>query len=93
MGSEMCIRDRLALDFFQRSDRTKEMVQAIRQIVGDSVALDFILSEQQGADNKPQPKLTRVQMIRQLEEHKMVKNAIEVFDAEIVEFQNNPKSQ
>ena len=90
---QITFSDRLALDFFQRSDRTKEMVQAIQQIIDGSIALDFNLSEQQGADTKPQPKLTRVQMIRQLEEHKMVKNAIEVFDAEIVEFRNNPKSQ
>ena len=83
--------DRLACDFFQRSDRLKTIKESVCQIVGEAVSIEFELAEQLADKVSPRPKLTRVQAIRQLEQHELVKNAIEVFDAEIVEFHDSTK--
>ena len=89
---QVTFSDRLAFDFFQRSDRFKTVLEAARKIAGNEVSLEFKLAENQNANSAPKPKLTRVQMIRQLEQHELVKNAIEVFDAEIIEFHERSKS-
>ena len=89
---QITFSDRLAFDFFQRSDRLNTVLESARKIAGDEVSLEFKLAENQNAAAAPKPKLTRVQMIRQLEQHEMVKNAIEVFDAEIIEFHERSKS-
>ena len=83
--------DRPAFDYFQRSDRKKTLVSAIQTIAGSQVSLEMQLKQDTDSTPTPEPKLTRVQMIRQLEQHELVKNAIEVFDAEIVEFHDGTK--
>ena len=89
---QVTFADRLAYDFFHRSDRLKTVLSAVQAIAGDAVSLEFAFAEPTPSNLAPEPKLTRVQMMRQLEQHEMVKNAIKVFDAEIVEFHDGNKN-
>ena len=85
--------DPIAYDFFKKSDRNQAIVSSLRKLSSEPVQLDLQLNEQQIKGTVPEPKLTRVQRIRNLEKHEMVKNAIEVFDAEIVEFHDGNRPQ
>ena len=71
------------------SERTKSLVNSIQQLTGKVVKIEFRVDQMSiQKDGPKEPKLTRVQMIRKLEQNEMVKSAIEVFDAEVVEFKD-----
>ena len=81
--------ERHVCDFFQRSDRPKILEAALNQITGCKPRIEFRLLESAPTLSAARaPKMTRVQMIRQLEKHELIKSAIEVFDAEVVEFRD-----
>jgi len=79
-------------DFCHRSDRSQALAAAVEKVTGNPVRLDFRLDEvsQQQAQEQRKPRLTRVQRIRQLEQNDFIKHAIEVFDAEVVDFLDPP---
>ena len=78
-------------EFCNRTDRKQALAAVLEKIVGGTVGLEFLMDEVSLRADKPKtPKLTRVQRIRQLEKNDFVKNAIEVFDAEVVDFHDPP---
>ena len=80
-------------EFCRKPDRTEALKDALTQLSGETISLQFNVVESQTVHNEIKaPKLTRVQMIRQLEQHELVKSAIEVFDAEVVEFRDLRKN-
>lgn len=71
------------------SERSKTLANSIHQITGQTASLEFQVDQLSAQKEAPrEPKLTRVQMIRKLEQHELVKSAIEIFDAEVVEFRD-----
>ncbi len=81
--------DQHVFELCRKSSRAHELQMSIEKMVGKKVKIDFELNVTDPEKRRPKkPKLTRVQMIRQLEQHEMVKSAIEVFDAEVVEFKD-----
>ena len=81
-------------EFCHRSDRSQALAAAVEKVTGNQVRLDFRLEE--APELTPQerkPRLTRVQRIRQLEQNEFVKQAMEVFDAEVVDFLDPPPSK
>lgn len=81
-------------EFCQRSDRSQALAAAVEKVTGNQVRLDFRLDEvSQQTQQQRAPRLTRVQRIRQLEQNAFIKQAIEVFDAEVVDFRDPPSSQ
>lgn len=75
-----------------RADRLKSIENAVESCVGKPLRVEFHWNEREApVAEVPKPKLSRRQQIRQLEQNTMVKKAIEVFDAEVVDFQTNSK--
>ncbi len=70
-----------------KPDRKAKIESAVGAIAGRAIRIDFIASKKQPAvSKKTKPKLSRVQQIRQLQEHVFVKEAIDLFDCEISDF-------
>jgi DNA polymerase-3 subunit gamma/tau len=75
-----------------RADRLKSIENAVEACVGQPLRVEFFWNEK----NAPvvevaEPKLSRRQLIRQLEQNTIIKNAIEVFDGEVVDFKTGTK--
>jgi hypothetical protein len=64
----------------------EELLKVLRSIAGESVQIEFGLSADAVAVPAAQktPAKSRIQRMRELEEHELVKACIELFDAEIV---------
>ena len=79
--------DKYSQDECNRPDRRKTLEGALQQIAGRTVKLEIRVDESELANAKAaKPRLTRIQMQRQIEQNPFVKSAIEVFDAEVVDF-------
>lgn len=75
-----------------RADRLKSIENAVESCVGKPLRVEFHWDERDApVAEVPKPKMSRRQQIRQLEQNTMVKKAIEVFDAEVVDFQAKSK--
>jgi hypothetical protein len=61
---------------------------ALENLVGHKIRIDFVVSDDQTSSRlDAQPAKTRRQMILELQQHPLVQTAIEVFDAEVTDFQ------
>lgn len=75
-----------------RADRLKSIENAVESCVGQPLRVEFHWNERDApVAEVPKPKMSRRQQIRQLEQNTIVKKAIEVFDAEVVDFQSKSK--
>ncbi len=75
-------------DMCSRPDRKQKIESAFQTVSGCRIRIDFELSKQKtvAPASAPKPKLSRQQQMRKLHEIPFVKQTIEVFDAEIVNF-------
>lgn len=70
-----------------KPERKAKIETAVGSVAGRTIRIDFLASKNQPAASKPAaPKLSRVQQIRKLQEHKFVKEAVDLFDCEISDF-------
>lgn len=70
-----------------KPDRKSKIESAVGDVAGRVIRVDFIASKKRPAAAKTtQPKLSRVQQIRKLQEHDFVKEAVDLFDCEISDF-------
>ena len=71
--------------FCERPDRREKLEQALAAVTGEPIRLEFQLLEDptERAAEKPQPVSTR-QRIRQANSQPVVRQAIELFDAEVL---------
>ena len=84
--------DRYTQDECNKPERRNVLESALRKIVGRSVKLDLRVDEAQLASSQSaKPHMTRMQMQRQVEQHPFVKSAIEIFQAEVVDFKAGPQ--
>jgi len=73
-------------EYCEKPERRKLIEQALAEVVGTPVRIDFDLLKDEAAEagKPPAPKLTRQQRMRQIQENPLVRQAIEMFDGEIV---------
>lgn len=70
-----------------RPDRLKVFETEVSATAGCPLRVEFIWNESSAKKPEiPKPKMTRRQQIRELEQNSIVQKAIEVFDAEVVDF-------
>lgn len=69
----------------ERPERRSKLEQALSQVAGRPMRLDFELQDAGSAEEaKPQPVQSTRQRWREKEKHPLVRRAIEMFDAEVV---------
>ncbi|MEM9411462.1 MAG: hypothetical protein AAGA30_10130, partial [Planctomycetota bacterium] len=86
--------DRHVYEFCRRIDRVQAFQKAILEITGREIRIECVAKIVEKKREAPKaPKMSRVQVIRQLEQNELVKSAIEVFDAEVVEFREHRKNK
>ncbi len=79
-------------DMCNRPERRQMLESTLERIAGQKFRIDFLLSASPDAKRKVRkPKMTRRQQILQLHDTPIVKQAMEVFDAEIVDFHETSK--
>ena len=84
--------DTYTQDECNKPERRNTLESALRQISGKNVKLEFRVDQAQLESAKAsKPHMTRMQMQRQVEQHPFVKSAIEVFQAEVVDFRAGPQ--
>lgn len=70
-----------------KPDRKQKIESSLAEIAGRRLRVDFVTSKKvQSAAAPAAPQLSHVQQIRKLQEHEFIKQALSVFDAEIVNF-------
>jgi DNA polymerase-3 subunit gamma/tau len=69
-----------------KPDRKAKIESAVGDIAGRAIRVDFVASKNKRVAKATAPKLSRVQQIRELQEHKFVKEAVDLFDCEITDF-------
>jgi hypothetical protein len=69
----------------ERPERRSKLEEAISRLVGRAVKVDFaLLAGESDKDVRPQPPPTARQLLREKEQHPLVRRAVELFDAEVV---------
>ena len=77
----------------ERPERKARIEQALQTVTGRSVRVDFeVLPDEGGGKARPQPVLTMRQRMREREKHPLVKEAIDMFEAEITRLEESPGS-
>ncbi len=86
--------DQYTHEMCTKPERKQKLESALQRATGKKIRLDLLLSGDAATRQQEtaKPRLTRMQVIRQLEQNSLVRNAIEVFDAEVVDFQRAPDS-
>ena len=85
------LNDKVNREFCSKPERRVKFEQELAAVIGKNLRIDFLASQRQVAQHQPQPKLTRVQQIRKLEEDPFVAQAMSMFDAEITGFREPRK--
>ena len=76
-------------EYCRKVDRMESLRSALAKLSGDDINLQFQFEEKAESQSEiKKPKLTRVQMMRKIEQNELVKSAMKVFDAEVVDFRN-----
>ena len=70
-----------------KPDRKAKIESAIEQLAGQKIRVDFVTTTNPVVESgPPEPKMSRIQQIRALQEHPFVKEAIDLFSCEISDF-------
>ena len=80
------LADKVNKDFCSKPERKQLIESILAEITKQSVKVEFLAAKKDPQREAVQPKLTRVQQLRQLESNDFVKNAISIFEAEIANF-------
>ena len=72
----------------ERPERKESLEQALSRILGRRVRIDFNVLPGEAKKAERQPVLTKRQRMRELEKHPLVREAIEIFDAEITDLKS-----
>ncbi len=79
-------------DTCQRPERKSRLEQSLRNLTGRPMQIEFLAQEKSKPKGQPKPpQMSRIQKIRQIERDPFVKQAIELFDAEIGEVVSRTK--
>ena len=81
-------------EFCERPERKARIEEALQAVTGQTVRVDFeVLPEEQGSAARAKPVLSQRERRREREKHPMVKEAIEIFEAEITRLEEPRRSE
>ena len=80
------LADKVNKDFCSKPERKQLIESILAEVTKQRVKVEFLAAKKDPQREAVQPKLTRVQQLRQLESNDFVKNALSVFEAEIANF-------
>lgn len=80
------LRDKASRDLCMKPDRRSRFEEAFEKVTDRTVRVEFLVSQNVIESPAPKPKLTRAQQVRKLQDVELVKQAMELFDAEITGF-------
>ena len=69
------------------TEHREAIMSSLKQLTGDTIHFDVILQRSSTQKTEPKPsvsKPSRMQRMREIENHQLIKDCLEVFDAEIV---------
>ena len=74
------LADKVNKDFCSKPERKQLIESILAELTKQSVKVEFLAAKKDPQREAVQPKLTRVQQIRQLEGNDFVKNALSIFE-------------
>ena len=80
------LADKVNKDFCNKPERKQLIESILAETTQQTVKVEFLAARRDTKHEAIQPKLTRVQQIRKLEESEFVSSAMKLFDAEITNF-------
>jgi DNA polymerase-3 subunit gamma/tau len=80
------LRDKVSRDLCMKPERRVRFEEAFAKETRQAVRVEFLVSQKTIERPAPKPKLTRAQQVRKLQDVALVKEAMELFDAEITGF-------
>ena len=80
------LRDKVSRDLCMKPERRVRFEEAFEKETRQAVRVEFLVSQKTIERPAPKPKLTRAQQVRKLQDVALVKEAMELFDAEITGF-------
>ena len=87
------LRDKASRDLCMKPDRRSRFEEAFEKVTDRTVRVEFLVSQNVIESPAPKPKLTRAQQVRKLQDVELVKQAMELFDAEITGFREPMQSK
>lgn len=81
------LADKVNKEFCSKADRKQLFEDHLQTVTGKRIRIDFAATERSASKAASQPKLSRVQQLRKLQEHGFVADAMQMFDAEVTGFQ------
>ena len=83
---EVALFDAMHRTMCSRTDRKTKIEEALHQVAGRRIRIDFVVSKNAPTPESIAPTLTRAQQIRELNEHEFVKQAMTVFEGTIADY-------
>jgi DNA polymerase-3 subunit gamma/tau len=80
------LRDKVSRELCMKPERRVRFEKVLEQVMRRAIRVEFLLSKKTIEQPAPKPKLTRSQQVRKLQDVALVKQAMELFDAEITGF-------
>jgi DNA polymerase III subunit gamma/tau len=81
------LKARYNKDWCERADVKRKLEQTLSRLAGRSIRIDFVVMQEASAQRPPRRRRSRdqVQKMREIERHPLVQEAVELFEAEIVQ--------
>ena len=73
-------------DQCSKQERREKLESALATAAGRSIRLDFVASDSAKKQAIPEPRMTRTQQIRELQQNAYVRETMDLFDAEVTDF-------
>jgi DNA polymerase-3 subunit gamma/tau len=83
---EVALFDAMHRKMCSRADKKTKIEEALHEVAGRRIRVDFVLSANAPNPETMAPTLTRAQQIRQLNDHEFVKEANTIFDSTIADY-------
>ena len=80
-------------DMCNQAERREKIESTFQEVSGLKLRIDFVADSSPATQENGQPKLTRRQQIKKLQELPIVKKTLEIFDADIVNFHEPPEAR
>lgn len=80
------LSDKVNKDFCSKPERKQSIESILAEVAKQPIKVDFLAARKDPQSEAVQPKLTRVQQIRQLESNDFVNSTMKIFEAEITNF-------
>ena len=83
---EVALFDAYHRTMCSKADRKSKIEDALREVAGRKIRIDFVVSKNASKPTAVAPTLTRAQQIRELNDNEFVKEAITTFDGQIADY-------